>query len=374
MIKLQAEVDASTLQLLSRFGFDEAVFERLRRRLIEGRAEDADNRVCGRLDPPDTGDMVVLPPRGSREREALTSAGRATLARGEVCAVVLAGGMATRFGGMVKAGVEVLPGATFLDLKLRNFKQLAQGLQISLPVLLMTSFATDTEVTRLARAESGGALDVQTFPQLISLRLEPSGALLRDERGRASPYAPGHGDLVFALRRAGLLQTLHARGVRYLFMSNVDNLAATLDPAVIGAHVLAGVAITFEVCALAPGDKGGVPARLGGRLQVIEALRYPKDFVESTIPWFSINNITFTLSELDQDFPLDWFRVTKAVHHRPAIQFERLVNQLTAFLPAQALVVEREGADGRFLPIKDPEELVLRRPMIQALFGRRGTP
>jgi UTP--glucose-1-phosphate uridylyltransferase len=156
-------------------------------------------------------------------------------------------------------------------------------------------------------------------------------------------------------------------------MSNVDNLAATLDPAVVGAHLASGAALTCEVAALRPGDKGGVPARVGGRLQVIEALRYPPGFVESQIPWFSTNSFMITLGEVDRDFPLDWFRVTKQVEGRPAIQFERLVNQLTAFLPARALAVRRDGPDCRFLPVKDPGELRLRLPAIRSVLEARGT-
>jgi UTP--glucose-1-phosphate uridylyltransferase len=284
----------------------------------------------------------------------------------------LAGGMATRFGGVVKAAVEVHGGQSFLDLKLRDIAQLAERAGARIRVLLMTSFATDREVTQLAARYPATTLQVETFPQLISLRLSPSGELFRDRTGNVSPYAPGHGDLVDALRRADLLRGLREGGVEHVFMSNVDNLAATLDPAVIGAHLDSQRDMTFEVAALWPGDKGGVPARLDGRLQVIEALRYPKGFAESSIPWFSINSFVLTLAQLDQAFPLDWFRVIKQVDGLPAVQFERLVNQLTAFLPAQALVVPRTGLDCRFLPVKDPDELLLRLPDIRSVLSSRG--
>ncbi len=50
------------------------------------------------------------------------------------------------------------------------------------------------------------------------------------------------------------------------------------------------------------------------------------------------------------------------------IQFERLVGQLTAFLPSHFLIVPR----GRFLPVKDPEELEARRADIVALLRAYG--
>jgi UTP--glucose-1-phosphate uridylyltransferase len=367
-----ASLDPATRALLARYGFDEATFEQLRERLASGRAEEADNRLAGSLAPPEPDDLLALAPLGSAARARLTSRGLEELARGGVAAVILAGGMATRFGGVVKAGVEVLDGQSFLDLKLRDIARVAEHAGASIPVALMTSFATEAEVERLAKLRSTRRVPVETFPQFISLRLRADGELFRDHAGAVSPYAPGHGDLTFALRRSGLLARLQKQGVRHLFMSNVDNLAATLDPAVIGAHLERARAITFEVAALRPGDKGGVPARLDGRLQVIEALRYPAGFVESSIPWFSTNSFVLELAQIDRDFPLSWYRVTKQVEGRPAIQFERLVNELTAFLPAGALAIERSGADGRFLPVKDPAELRTHLPEIRAVLSARG--
>ena len=47
-------------------------------------------------------------------------AGAAALREGEIALVVLAGGMATRFGGGVKATAEALDGMSFLEVKLRR--------------------------------------------------------------------------------------------------------------------------------------------------------------------------------------------------------------------------------------------------------------
>jgi UTP--glucose-1-phosphate uridylyltransferase len=372
MDTLQEQLDPGTLALLRRYHFDPACFEAHRARLSSGCAEESDNHVVGTLEPPLPGEVRQLAALGSTDRGRLHAAGMAALSAGRVAMCILAGGMATRFGGVVKAEVEVFEGLSFLQLKLRDAARLAEQLQTQLRVVLMTSFATDARIRALIASEPPGPLRIDTFPQSVSLRLTPTGTLFRDASGRPSPYAPGHGDLVPALRRAGLLHSLRSAGVACLFVSNVDNLAATLEPAVIGAHLATQVAMTFEVAGLCPGDRGGVPARLDGRLQVIEALRYPPGFVESDIPWLSTNTFMLELAQLDTDFALDWFRVGKLVEGRPAVQFERFVNQLTAFLPARALAIDREGADCRFLPVKDPAELRTRLPLIEAVLRERG--
>ena len=60
------------------------------------------------------------PSRGTPEHARLEALGAAALERGEVGLVVLAGGMATRMGGVVKALVEAVDGLTFLDIRLRE--------------------------------------------------------------------------------------------------------------------------------------------------------------------------------------------------------------------------------------------------------------
>lgn len=370
--KEDLSLGAETTALLERYGFDRKTFEQLRARLAKSGASEADNRIKGRVEPPQAGDVRPLPALDSSERRALAERGKEAIRQGKVAAVVLAGGMATRFGGVVKAAVPVTRGRTFLDLKLADIKASAARAGGRVPTYLMTSFATDAEVSRLAAAESSESAPVATFPQFVSLRLQQDGSLFRDSKGNVSPYAPGHGDLSFALRRAGVLQKLRSQGVTLIYMSNVDNLAATLDPAIIGAHIESAKAITVEAADKAKGDKGGAPARVDGVLQVVEGFRFPSDFDQDAIPVFNTNSFVLDVAAIDRDFELTWFAVTKEVDGKKAVQFERLVGELTAFLPTQALGVSREGPDGRFMPVKDPPELDARRPAIEQLLTQRG--
>ena len=372
MHELESELDPETRALLLRYGFDAETFATLRTRLMRGEAEEADNRLKAPLAPPAEGDVLTLPPLGSSERVRLHERGREELRAGHVAVAILAGGMATRFGGVVKAAVPVIDGLSFLTLKLRDIAQVARTAGTRLTACLMTSFATHAPISEMARQACSSELRVEAFPQFVSLRMLPSGALFRGRDGKLSPYAPGHGDFVPALRRAGLVTQLRDQGVRYLFVSNVDNLAATLDPATIALHIERAAELSFEVAPLAAGDKGGVPARVEGRLQIVEALRYPAGFDERSIPLFSINNFVMDLAALDRDFDLSWFRVGKQVDGVTVVQFERLINQLTADLRSSALLVEREGSDGRFLPVKDPPELTARLAAITQILRMRG--
>lgn len=367
------EIDAKTAQLLQRYGFEDIPFESLNERLVRGELGAAQNRIKGKVEPPNEGDLHALPPLGGEVRRALAERGEEAMRRGEVAAVILAGGMATRFGGVVKAAVPVLDGRTFLQLKLKDIAAVAEHADATIPVYLMTSFATDEVLRQMAEALSTAPCPIKTFPQFISLRMTPEGELFRDRSGALSPYAPGHGDLTFALRRSGILKDFRDRGGRALMMSNVDNLTATLDPAVIGAHLESGAALTAEMAPKEPGDKGGAPARVDGKAQIVEAFRFPEDFDQERIPVFNTNTFVLDAEAIDAEFPLTWFAVNKTVDGKAAVQFERLVGELTAFLDSAFLRVERHGPDARFQPIKTPDDMDKVRPDIVKALKARGS-
>jgi UTP--glucose-1-phosphate uridylyltransferase len=240
------------------------------------------------------------------------------------------------------------------------------------PIYLMVSFATDEVVTELARAASSDRAPIEVVPQMISVRLTPDGQVFREPDGQPSLYAPGHGDLTFALRASGALGRFRAGGGRALFMSNVDNLAATLDPAVIGAHLARGRAVTVEVVRKVAGDTGGAPALVDGKLQIVEGFRFPSGFDQDVLHVFNTNTFVFDAEAIDADFPLTWFCVKKKLHGTEVLQFERLVGELTAFLPSSFLVVPRTGLATRFEPVKDPQELAARRDQIRARLAASG--
>jgi UTP--glucose-1-phosphate uridylyltransferase len=348
------DVDPETTAVLERFGFDEAVFETLRARVAAGELSTESNFVQGSIEPPRPDEVTPLPAPGDAGYDDVRGAGLDALRRGEVAQVVLAGGMATRFGGVVKAVLPAVDGKSFLEAKLVQTATLERALAVDIPIALMTSFATDEAIREHVRRRGLGSPLV--FNQFVSLRLDPSGELFRDAAARASLYAPGHGDLIQALRRSGTLDTLRDRRIRVVTISNVDNLGARVDPAVVGAHLLAGRPLTCEV-ARKEGDMGGAPVRVDGKLQLVEGPRFPPSFDQSLVPVFNTNTALFDLDALDEDYDLTWLYVLKDVDGRQAVQLERLYHEVSAFVPTQYLEVPRRGPRGRFLPIKTPDDL-----------------
>jgi len=347
-------VNRETAAVLERFGFDEPLFQALQARVAAGVLSPDSNLIRGSIEAPRPGDVTQLPAPGDTGYEDVRTAGVDALGRGEVAQVVLAGGMATRFGGVVKAVLTAVDGKSFLEAKLEQTARLERALDVSIPVALMTSFATDEAIREhVVRRTLGVPL---VFHQFVSLRLDALAEPFRDADGRVSLYAPGHGDLFEALRRSGTLDVLRDRGVRVVTISNVDNLGARVDPVVVGAHLLAGRPLTCEV-ARKEGDMGGAPVRVDGKLQLVEGPRFPPAFDQAVVPVFNTNTAVFDLEALDDDYDLSWLYVRKEVDGREAVQLERLYHEASALVATTYLEVPRRGPRGRFLPIKTPADL-----------------
>ncbi len=358
-----ARLDPGVRERLHAAGVDEGRLRRWAATLLH--AGQGANHVTGAVTPPEPGDIGTLPAAGSEDARRLEHMGLEALSRGELAMVVLAGGMATRMGGVVKGLVDALPGVTFLDARLaeREHWQAASG--AVMPMWLMTSHATDAPIREALEGRLDGDA-VAAFRQGVSLRLTPDGGLFREDDGAPSLHATGHGDLPDALRASGLLDRFLERGGRYVWIMNLDNLGAAVDPMVLGWHIDHGAELTVEVVEKA-GDAGGIPARLDGRPVVLEDFRLPDGFDRDAVPYFNTNTFiadAAALRRLDADW--SWFRVEKQVDGRPAIQFERLVGELTSWLDSRFLLVPREGAASRFLPAKSWDELDRSRPQIAA--------
>ncbi len=347
---LRAEVSRQ-LDGLDGLEVDLQLLEEHAQALAEGRLGPEQNCFEGDPEPagPDQVDSAAA--FSEHERERYRALGREALAQGRVAVAVLNGGMATRFGGVVKGAVEAVAGRSFLEIKLAQAS--AAG---PVPLLVMNSFATQRASAEFLR-ERGLDARVEAFLQSVSLRLTRGGDLFRDASGALSLYAPGHGDFPAALRASGKLAQLERRGVSFLLLSNVDNLGAEPDPLVIGYHIAHGRPLTCEVAEVAAGDVGGTPALAGGRLQIVEGFRFSEGFDFSRLHFLATNTFVFSLETLRQPHPLRWFYVERRVDGRPAVQMERLVNELSALVDSAYLATQRDGPQGRFFPIKSPEDL-----------------
>lgn len=373
------ELTQAQLTALAQYGFDAARLERHRAELRARRLDQSRNVVEGRLLPPPAGSIRTLPRPDSPEGERARQHGRDAIARGELGVVVLNGGMATRFGGVVKGVVPVLgEHRSFLGLKMEDVRAAEARCGGRIQVFLMNSFATGAATKAHFAQHRHFGLDparIHHFDQFVAVRLTKEGDLALEPDGQPARYGPGHGDFAEALKRSGCLARFLASGGKHLFVSNVDNLGARVDEVVLGDHVTRGLDVTVEVAPKWKGDVGGSPYLVESArppespVQLVEQIRYPAGFDPEIVSVFNTNTFHFRAAALEREFPLGFYYVEKKAHGRTVVQMERLIGEMTRFLAGNFVEVERTGPRNRFFPIKTPEDLEAGRAEIRTLFG-----
>ena len=85
-------------------------------------------------------------------------------------------------------------------------------------------------------------------------------------------YPPGHGDFYQSFSNSGLLDELLEDGKEYCFISNIDNLGATVDLNILNMVISNSREFVMEVTDKTRADvKGGTLIQYEGHLRLLEA-------------------------------------------------------------------------------------------------------
>ncbi|KAG5481389.1 hypothetical protein LSCM4_07101 [Leishmania orientalis] len=309
----------------------------------------------------------------------------------------LNGGLGTSMGlHCPKTLLEVKDGKTFLDFTALQVQYLRQHCSEHLRFMVMDSFHTSAGTKNFLKErypwlyevfDSEVELMQNQVPKILQDTLEPA-AWAEDPECEWAP--PGHGDIYTALYGSGKLQELVKKGYRYMFVSNGDNLGATVDKRVLAYMEEEKVDFLMEVCRRTESDKkGGHLARQtvrvkgkGGRpdadktvLLLRESAQCPKEDMNSfqdisKYSFFNTNNLWVrlpallaTMEEHGGTLPLPVIRNEKTVD--PSNSASPKVYQLetamgaaiSMFENASAIVVPRS----RFAPVKTCADLLALR-------------
>jgi UTP--glucose-1-phosphate uridylyltransferase len=291
--------------------------------------------------------------------------------------IKLNGGLGTSMGlYTAKSLIPVKGGLSFLDITAWQIRDFDKRYSIPIPLITMNSFNTERDT--VAALESYP--DIKTgipqsfiqhkFPKIMAAGLAP---VENPQDPRLEWNPPGHGDLYAAILSSGVLGTLLERGYKYAFISNIDNLGASLDTRILGYFATHGLPFLMEVTDRTFMDrKGGHIARLkSGKLVLREAAQCPPECVNSFMDtdkhkFFNTNNLWIRLDALKEiwsrgPLELPMIRNTKKLDARDerspdVIQLESAMGSaLSVFENAGALRVPRS----RFAPVKNCEELLL---------------
>ena len=301
----------------------------------------------------------------------------------KLCVIKLNGGLGTGMGlERAKSLIAVKKGLTFLDFMARQILWLRKTHRTSGPrFLLMDSFSTSEDtlayLEQYPELSHGGELDFlqSKVPKLMVDTLAPV-TWPADPELEWCP--PGHGDLYPSLLGSGWLDGLAEEGIEYLFISNSDNLGASVDLGLLGYFAGSGLSFLMEVAERTASDrKGGHLARRksDGRLVLREVAQCPENdqeafqditrhrFFNTNTLWLRLSDLRAALQENGGVLPLPLIQNTKTVDPRDAsspkvLQLESAMGAaIECFAQAGAVLVPRT----RFAPVKATNDLLALR-------------
>ncbi|MDP0491607.1 MAG: UTP--glucose-1-phosphate uridylyltransferase [Verrucomicrobiota bacterium JB023] len=290
--------------------------------------------------------------------------------------VKLNGGLGTGMGlQKAKSLLEVKDGETFLDLIAEQIMKLRESTGAAVRFLLMNSFSTSEDTLA---ALAGGPLDGEEVEMLQNKVPKVDAGDLSPAEWPADPELewcpPGHGDLYPALVGSGWLDKLLADGITYAFVSNSDNLGATLDAGLLAWFAESGAPFAMEVTRRTEADKKGghlAVRKSDGRLILREVAQCPDEDLDSFQDvskhrYFNTNNLWLNLEALRDELarcngvlPLPVIQNSKTIDPRdktsPKVwQLETAMGAaIECFEGAQAIAVPRS----RFAPVKTTSDL-----------------
>ncbi|KAJ2775808.1 UTP-glucose-1-phosphate uridylyltransferase [Coemansia javaensis] len=284
----------------------------------------------------------------------------------------LNGGLGTTMGCVgPKSAIEVRDGQTFLDLTVQQIEYLNQESGADVPLILMNSFNTDEDTSKIVQKYMSHNVSICTFNQSRYPRFKADSNLpvARGPENRPGQwYPPGHGDLYESFANSGLLDQLIEDGKEWVFVSNVDNLGATVDPTILEHMAATGAEFVMEVTDKTKADiKGGTIIDYDGHVRLLEIAQVPKAHVDDfkrvkKFKIFNTNNLWISLKAIKRVVASNRFDLDLIVNHKTTddgtavIQLETAVGAaIKHFAGAHGVNVPRS----RFLPVKSTSDLFL---------------
>jgi UDP-N-acetylglucosamine pyrophosphorylase len=293
----------------------------------------------------------------------------------ETVVLKLNGGLGTGMGlEKAKSLLPVRGDLTFLDIIVRQ----SLGLDPAIGLLFMNSFSTSADTLKaLSKYPELGALDHLELMQnkVPKIHAESLLPISWPDNPALEWCPPGHGDLYPSLLGFGLLQKLLNEGKKHLFVSNADNLGATLDLRILNYFAESDAPFLMEVTRRTGADRKG--GHLGlrksdDRLLLRESAQCPEADMDSFQDidrhrYFNTNSLWIRLERLEEELdrgggllPLPLIRNVKTVDPRDkkSPKVYQLETAMGAAIECFEGAIAVEVPRSRFAPVKTTADLL----------------
>jgi len=214
------------------------------------------------------------------------------LEAGQIGVILVAGGQGTRLGFDRPKGefpIGPLSGHSLFQIHVEKIVAASKRYGKPIPLYLMTSPATHRATVDFFAKDRFGLpqQDLTIFCQGTMPAVDAvTGKVLLEKPHKIALSPDGHGGMLAAAKREGVLDDLQHRGIRHLFYLQVDNpLVEIASPEFIGYHLLARSEFSSQVVAKqAPRDRVGNVVEVDGRVRVIEYSDLPDEVAGRRAP------------------------------------------------------------------------------------------
>ena len=293
--------------------------------------------------------------------------------------IKLNGGLGTTMGlESPKGMLPVKDDFSFLDISIKQVTVLNNRFNIKIPFILMNSFNTAVETGKILKkypeikTPLPSTFIQNKYPKIFQQSLQPASW---PKRSAYEWNPPGHGDIYLSLFTSGILKQLLDADIYYAFISNIDNLGATMDCSLLGYFASHNIPFMMEAIARTPMDKKGGHLAIrknDNRLILREMAQTP----EQEIPlfqditrhcYFNSNNLWINLKNLGEVLdrnrrlylPLIVNRknlIPKNKNTPPVFQLETAMGSAISLFPgSEAVMVPGK----RFIPVKKCADLLI---------------
>lgn len=289
--------------------------------------------------------------------------------------IKLNGGLGTSMGlSKAKSLIPIKNQKTFLEIIADQIRWFRKKYAVDIPLILMDSFNTQAdsqeELKRIGFSQELPTSFLQNkVPRLLKESLTP--LTVQDAKEEWCP--PGHGDIYLSLKETGILGSLLAKGYEYAFISNGDNLGATIEPYILEYIRREGLEFVMEMTPKTLADtKGGAIYRkmLDGKfvcLELLETAQVPKENEPEfsgmgKFRTFSTNNLWVNLKTLSDRLDRGLLNLSlivnpKNVDGKDVLQLETAMGSAIGnFQKTKGIIIPRD----RFAPVKKCEDTLIR--------------
>jgi UTP--glucose-1-phosphate uridylyltransferase len=278
-----------------------------------------------------------------------------------VAVLKLNGGLGTSMGcSGPKSLIEIdQQGTTFMDRIIQRFN----NDECASDLIFLNSFNTSNQTTSFIQSNYPDLHWVELFQHSFT-KIDESSLLPLDssETDRFNP--PGHGSVYFDLYHSGVLHKLLKKGIDYVFISNADNLAATLDSKIMAYLSEFKPPFLIELTPKTNSDiKGGTVVKCDDHSVLWEIAQVDPQYqtLFQDQPYFNTNNIWVSVPVLLQTIEtgllnLDLIQNRKVMNGQSIIQLEYAMGSaIRSFNKPISMIVPRQ----RFFPVKKTSDLLL---------------